>query len=324
MPLTHGKRLTPKIGFIGAGSIGGTAALLACMQNLGSVVLYDINEGVAKGKALDIAHSLSIQDTSTQIQGTADPKDLCGCDVVIITAGIARRPGISRNDLLETNAKIMKSCAKIVSECCPEAFCIIVTNPLDVMVWVFAKVSGLPKNKVVGMAGVLDTARYKYFLSQALDCDACQIQALVLGGHGDSMVPLPSATRIAGLSIDHFISTGAITQNEHDDIITRTRMAGGEIVGLLGTGSAYHAPAAAVLQMAKSYLFNERKCLPCASYQQEILGIKADIYIGVPVIISNSGTSPAIIPELTTEEKSALMESLKIVQASVEDTKQYV
>ncbi|USO01389.1 MAG: malate dehydrogenase [Alphaproteobacteria bacterium] len=312
-----------RIGFIGAGNIGGTAALLACVEKLGSIVLFDINQGVAKGKALDIAQSLPIQNISSTVIGTANPKDLAGCSVVIVTAGIPRKAGMSRDDLLDINAKIMKSCAIMVRENCPDAFCIIITNPLDAMVWAFAKISGLPAHMVIGMAGILDTARYRYFLSLALKCDPCQIQTLVLGGHADAMLPLPSHTTVAGIPLQHYIDTQMITWPEHDKIVNRTRMGGGEIVGLLENGSAYHAPAAAALQMARSYLFDERKCLPCAVYQDEILGVR-DIYAGLSVVISGNGARDVIIPTLTADEEEQLRTSLKGVENLIQQIKPHV
>ncbi len=303
----------PKIGFIGAGNIGGTAALLACVSKLGRVVLFDIHEGTAKGKALDIAQSLPIQNVAMPITGTSNTRDLEGCDVVIITAGSPRKPGMSRDDLIEVNTNVMRSCADIVTNNCPKAFCIIVTNPLDAMVWAFAKSSGLPKHMVVGMAGILDTARYRHFLGDKLACDPCQIQALVLGGHGDSMVPLPSYTTVGGIPLKQLVARGELTDDEHEAIITRTRMGGGEIVGLLGNGSAYHAPAAATLQMARAFLYDEKKTLPCAGYHEDIFGI-SDIYAGLPVTIDASGVTACDVPELTPDEKTALIQSLKDVR----------
>ena len=274
-----------KISLIGAGQIGGTLAHLLGLKEVASeIVLFDVAAGVAKGKALDIAQSSSVDGFNVKLSGTDDYKDIKNSDVIIITAGVPRKPGMSRDDLLGINLKIMKKVAEGIRKNCPEAFVICITNPLDVMVMALQKYSNLPKNKVVGMAGILDSSRYKLFLSEEFNVPVKKIEALVMGGHGDTMVPLPGFTKIDGKKLLDLVDDGKITNEKIESINQRTRDGGAEIVKYLEKGSAYYAPAASGVEMAKSYLNDEKKLLPCAVYINGEYGVK-DIYAGVPVII---------------------------------------
>ena len=289
-----------KIALIGAGNIGGTLAYLACVKELGDVVLFDVVEGVPQGKALDISHAVPVLCSSVNVSGTNDYKDIAGADVVIVTAGIPRKPGMSRDDLLNTNAAIMKSVAEGIKKYAADAFVIIVSNPLDAMVTLCQRDTGFKSEKVVGMAGVLDSARYRAFLAEAIGVTPSAIQALVLGGHGDDMVPIRSATTVNGLPITHFLSSEKL-----DAIEKRVRGAGGEVVALLKTGSAFYSPATAAIKMAESYLKDQKKLLPCAVKLNGQYGYR-DLYIGVPVVIGKEGVEKIIEMELTSDERKAL------------------
>ena len=304
-----------KISLIGAGQIGGTLAHLITIKELGDVVLFDVAEGVAKGKALDIAQSTSVSGSNVSLIGTNDYKDTNNSDVVIITAGIPRKPGMSRDDLLETNLKIIKQVAEGIKKFSPNAFVICITNPLDVIVMAFQKYSGLPTNKVVGMAGILDSSRFKYFLSQELKTPVESIESLVLGGHGDTMVPMPNQTKVDGKPLDKFIK-----KDKLDLIVDRTRKGGAEIGKLLQTGSAFYAPAASGIEMAESYLENLKKTLPCAAYLNGEYGVK-NIYAGVPVIIGSKGIEKVVEIELDELEKENFKNSIKSVQDLFEAAK---
>ena len=291
-----------KISLIGAGQIGGTLAHLIATKELADVVLFDVAEGVAKGKALDIAQSLAVDGSSVNLIGTDNYEDTKNSDVIIITAGVPRKPGMTRDDLLGINLKIIKQVAEGIKKTSPEAFVICITNPLDVIVMALQKYSGLPKNKVIGMAGILDTSRFKRFLSQELKVSIKDIDSFVLGGHGDTMVPMPNRTMVGKEKLSDLVSNGKISQEKLNEIVDRTRNGGAEIVKFLKTGSAFYAPAAAGVQMAESYLKNEKKTLPCAAYLDGEYGIK-ELYVGVPVVIGSQGIEKVIELELDEEEK---------------------
>jgi malate dehydrogenase len=306
-------RKTIKIALIGSGNIGGTLAHIIASEQIGEVILLDRTSFVAQGKALDIAQSLSANGKTVKISGTSQYEDIAGSDVVIITAGIARKPNMSRDDLLNVNAEVMQTVADGVKEYAPNAFVIVVTNPLDVMVYAFQKHSGLPTNKVVGMAGVLDSCRFKHFLSLELKIAENDIQTMVLGGHGDTMVPIIDCTSIGGIPLKQFIKNGLISQTKLDEIIQRTRDGGAEIVKLLQTGSAYYAPAAAAIEMMKSYLFNQSRLLPCCTYLNGEYGIDG-LYVGVPVIINSTGVSKVLEVDLSTNERAQFEKSVNSVK----------
>ena len=297
-----------KIALVGAGNIGGTLALLAGLKELGDVVLFDIVDGVPQGKALDIAEASPVEGFDASITGSDDYSKISGADVVIVTAGIARKPGMSRDDLIGTNTKVMHSVGKGIRENCPNAFVICITNPLDVIVMALQKYSGFPTNKVVGMAGILDSSRFKYFLSQELNVPVKNISTLVLGGHGDTMVPLVHHTKVDGKPL-----TKLIEKKKLDLIINRTRKGGAEIIKFLQKGSAFYAPAASGVEMAESYLKDLKKELPCAAYLNGEYGVK-DIYAGVPVIIGKNGVEKIIEIKLSVEEKEQFNKSIKAVQ----------
>ena len=302
-----------KISLIGAGQIGGTLAHLIAIKELGDVILFDIAEGLAKGKALDIAQSSGVSGFNVNIEGTSNYNDTKNSDVVIITAGVPRKPGMTRDDLLGTNLKIIKQVAQGIKKNSPNAFVICITNPLDIIVMAFQKYSGLPKNKVVGMAGILDSSRFKYFLSKELKVKIEDIESLVLGGHGDTMVPMITNTTIKGLPIKKFIEEGKISQKIVDDIILRTRNGGAEIVKFLKTGSAFYAPAVSGIEIAESYLKNLKKILPCAAYLNGEYGFK-DIYAGVPVIIGSNGVEKIVELKLNKDENLQFKKSVDSVQ----------
>ena len=283
-----------KISLIGAGQIGGTLAHLIGLKELGDVVLFDIASGIAKGKALDIAQSSSVDGFDIKLIGTDQYDDIKSSDVIIITAGVPRKPGMSRDDLLEINLKIIKQVSEGIKKHAPNAFVICITNPLDVIVMAFQKYSELPTNKVVGMAGVLDTSRFKLFLSLELKVPVKQIEALVMGGHGDTMVPLPRYTKVSEKSLETLISEGKISKEKLDQIVQRTRDGGAEIIKFLKTGSAYYAPAASGIEMAESYLKDQKKLLPCAAYLNGEYGVK-NLYAGVPAIIGGKGVELSLI-----------------------------
>ena len=286
-----------KISLIGAGQIGGTLAHLITIKELADVMLFDIDEGLAKGKALDIAQSTSVSGSNINLIGTSNYEDTKNSDVIIITAGIPRKPGMSRDDLLETNLKIIKQVAQGIKKTSPNAFVICITNPLDVIVMAFQKYSGLSTNKVVGMAGILDSSRFKYFLSQELKIPVKNVESLVLGGHGDTMVPMPNQTRVSGKPLNELIKKEKLKL-----IIERTRQGGAEIGKLLQKGSAFYAPAASGIEMAESYIKNLKKTLPCAAYLNGEYGVKG-IYAGVPVVIGNSGIEKIVELSLNNDEK---------------------
>ena len=303
-----------KISLIGAGQIGGTLAHLLGLKEVASeIVLFDVAAGVAKGKALDIAQSSSVDGFNVKLSGTDDYNDIKNSDVIIITAGVPRKPGMSRDDLLGINLKIMKKVADGIRKNCPEAFVICITNPLDVMVMALQKYSNLPKNKVVGMAGILDSSRYKLFLSEEFNVPVKKIEALVMGGHGDTMVPLPGFTKIDGKKLLELVDEGKITNEKIESINQRTRDGGAEIVKYLEKGSAYYAPAASGVEMATSYLNDEKKLLPCAVYINGEYGVK-DIYAGVPVIIGKKGVEKIEEINLRDNEKAEFQKSVEAVK----------
>ena len=303
-----------KISLIGAGQIGGTLAhLIGLKEVVSEVVLFDVASGVAKGKALDIAQSSSVDGFNVKFSGTNDYKDIKNSDVIIITAGVPRKPGMSRDDLLGINLKIMKQVAEGIKSNCPDAFVICITNPLDVMVMALQKYSNLPKNKVVGMAGILDSSRYKLFLSEELNVPVKKIEALVMGGHGDTMVPLPGFTKINGKKLLDLVNEGIITKERIEEINQRTRDGGAEIVKYLEKGSAYYAPAASGVEMAISYINDEKKLLPCAVYINGEYGVK-DVYAGVPVIIGKNGVEKITEINLLSNEKDEFLKSVDAVK----------
>ena len=297
-----------KISLIGAGQIGGTLAHLITIKELADVVLFDVAEGVAKGKALDIAQSTSVDGFNVSLIGTSNYEDTKNSDVIIITAGIPRKPGMSRDDLLETNLKIIKQVAEGIKNTSPHAFVICITNPLDVIVMAFQKYSGFPTNMVVGMAGILDSSRFKYFLSQELKVPVKSVESLVLGGHGDTMVPMPNQTKVAGKPLNQLIQ-----KDKLDSIIDRTRKGGAEIIKYLGKGSAFYAPAASGIEMAESYIKDLKKTLPCAAYLNGEYGVK-NLYAGVPIKIGKNGVEKIIEMDLSDEEKKQFNFSIKAVQ----------
>ena len=302
-----------KISLIGAGQIGGTLAHLISIKELADVVLFDVVEGVAKGKALDIAQSTSVEGFNISLKGTNDYKDTRNSDVIIITAGIPRKPGMTRDDLLGTNLKIIKQVAVGIKTTSPNAFVICITNPLDVIVMALQKYSGFPTNKVIGMAGILDSSRFKYFLSQEMKVPVKNIKTLVLGGHGDSMVPMPSHTTVDGKSLNKLLTENKITKEKLGAIIDRTRKGGGEINKLLEKGSAFYAPAASGVEMAESYIKNLKKTLPCAAYLNGEYGVR-NLYVGVPVVIGKGGVEKVIEINLGEIEKENFKISIKAVK----------
>lgn len=309
-----------KIALVGAGNIGGTLAHLAATKNLGDVVLLDITEGIPQGKALDLAQSTAVDGSSAHIMGTQDYADIKDADVIIVTAGIARKPGMSRDDLIEINTNVMKAVGAGIKQYAPNAFVIVITNPLDAMVWVMREVSGLPHNKVVGMAGVLDSARFSYFLSEALGVAVEDVNSFVLGGHGDSMVPLTRYSTAAGIPIPDLIKKGWMTQEKLDEIVDRTRNGGAEIVGLLKTGSAFYAPAASAIAMAESYLQDRKRILPCAAHLSGEYGVN-DLYVGVPCVIGANGVEKIVEIDLTAEEQTMFDSSVNAVKGLVDSIK---
>ena len=302
-----------KITLIGAGQIGGTLAHLIALKGLANIVLFDVAEGIAKGKALDIAQSSPVEGFDVSLKGTSDYKDTENSDVIIITAGVPRKPGMSRDDLLGINLKIIKQVAEGIKKNAPKAFVICITNPLDVMVMAFQKYSGLPTNKVVGMAGILDSSRFKLFLSNELQVPVKEIDAMVMGGHGDTMVPLPRFTKVSGKSLLDLVKEGKLTAERLEEINQRTRDGGAEIVKFLEKGSAFYAPAASGIQMAEAYLKDEKKLLPCAVYLNGEYGVK-NIFAGAPVIIGKNGVEKIEEISLDEKEKSQFMHSIDAVK----------
>jgi len=309
-----------KIALIGAGNIGGTLAHLIGLKNLGDVVMFDVAEGVAKGKALDIEQSSIVENFDANLIGTNNYADIAGADVAIVTAGIARKPGMSRDDLMATNTSIIKSVAEGIKQHAPNAFVIVITNPLDAMVYVMQKYSGLPTNKVVGMAGVLDSSRMSLFLAREFNVSVEDINACVLGGHGDTMVPLIRYSSVAGIPIPDLIEMGWTTKTKIDEIVQRTRDGGAEIVKLLGTGSAFYAPAASAVSMAESYLLDRRRVLPVAAHLNGEYGVK-DLYIGVPAIIGKNGVEKVVEIKLNAQELTMFNRSVDAVKKLVEEVK---
>jgi malate dehydrogenase len=310
----------PKIALIGGGNIGGTLAHIASREALGDVVLFDLSGGKAKGKALDIAQSATIDNSDCSIIGTDDYKDITGADVVIVTAGIARKPGMSRDDLVAINTGVIKTVAQGIKQYAPKAFVIVITNPLDAMVYVMQKESGLPPQKVVGMAGVLDSARFNCFLAEEFKISVENVNSFVLGGHGDTMVPLIRYSTISGIPVPDMIKMGWSTESKIDAIVERTRNGGGEIVALLETGSAFYAPAVSAIEMAKSYLFDKRKIMPCAAYLNGEYGEK-DIYVGVPVVIGKNGVEKIVEIKLNDSEKADFKKSVNSVKELINSIK---
>ena len=291
-----------KIALIGSGMIGGTLAHLAAMKELGDIVLFDIAEGIPQGKALDIAQSGPVEGFDASLKGTNDYADIAGADVVIVTAGVPRKPGMSRDDLLGINLKVMKAVGEGIAAHAPDAFVICITNPLDAMVWALREFSGLPHQKVVGMAGVLDSARFRHFLAEEFQVSVEDVTAFVLGGHGDTMVPVVEYSTVAGIPIPDLIKMGWSTQERIDAIVQRTRSGGGEIVGLLKTGSAFYAPATSAIAMAESYLKDKKRLLPCAAHLTGQYGVD-DLYVGVPIVIGKDGVERIVEIELKPEAK---------------------
>jgi malate dehydrogenase len=305
-----------KIALIGAGQIGGTLAHLIGLKELGDVVLFDVVEGVPQGKALDIAQSAPIEGNDTRYLGANSYEAMSGADVCIVTAGVARKPGMSRDDLLGINLKVMEQVGAGIKKYCPNAFIICITNPLDAMVWALQKCCGLPKQMVVGMAGVLDSARFRHFLSEEFNVSVEDVTAFVLGGHGDTMVPLVRYSAVAGIPLPDLIRMGWSTQARMDEIVDRTRNGGAEIVNLLKTGSAFYAPAASAIAMAESFLRDKKRVLPCAAYLNGEFGVK-DLYVGVPVVIGAKGVERIVEIELNGVERAMLEKSVDSVRGLV-------
>jgi malate dehydrogenase len=306
----------PKIALIGAGQIGGTLAHLAAIKELGDVVLFDIAEGTPQGKALDIAQSGPAEGFDAGMSGTNDFAFLRRADVCIVTAGVARKPGMTRDDLLGINLKVMKSVGEGIKKHCPQAFVICITNPLDAMVWALQKYSSLPENRVVGMAGVLDSARFRHFLSLEFNVSMRDVTAFVLGGHGDTMVPLIRYSTVAGIPLPDLVQMGWTTQEKLDAIVQRTRDGGAEIVGLLKTGSAFYAPATSAIEMAEAYLKDQKRLLPCAAYVKGAFGLNG-MYVGVPTVIGANGIERIADIKLTRDEQAMFDKSVEAVKGLV-------
>ncbi|MBY5989556.1 malate dehydrogenase [Roseovarius atlanticus] len=310
----------PKIALIGAGQIGGTLAHLAAIKELGDVVLFDIAEGTPEGKALDIAESGPAEGFDAALKGTQDYTDIAGADVCIVTAGVPRKPGMSRDDLLGINLKVMKSVGEGIAANAPDAFVICITNPLDAMVWALQKFSGLPAQKVCGMAGVLDSARFRHFLSLEFGVSMKDVSAFVLGGHGDTMVPCVRYSTVAGIPLPDLVDMGWTTQEKLDAIVQRTRDGGAEIVGLLKTGSAFYAPATSAIEMAEAYLKDQKRVLPCAAHCDGEFGLKG-MYVGVPTVIGAGGIEKIVNIKLNKDEQEMFDTSVKAVKGLVEACK---
>ncbi len=309
-----------KIALIGAGQIGGTLALLAGLKELGDVVLFDIVEGVPDGKALDLAQASPVEGFDANLTGASDYAPIAGADVVIVTAGVPRKPGMSRDDLIGINAKVMKAVGDGIREHAPDAFVICITNPLDAMVWALREHCGLPHNRVVGMAGVLDSARFRYFLAQEMNVSVEDVTAFVLGGHGDTMVPSVRYSTVAGVPLPDLVKMGWLSQERLDAIVQRTRDGGAEIVGLLKTGSAFYAPAASAISMAESFLKDKKRVLPCAAYLDGEYG-QSGLYVGVPVVIGAGGVERIMEVDLDAEEQAMFEKSVNAVKALIEATR---
>ncbi len=309
-----------KISLIGGGMIGGTLAHLAGLKELGDIVIFDIVDGLPQGKALDLAQSSTVEGFNCAMSGANKYEGIEGSDVVIVTAGIPRKPGMSRDDLLEINLKVMSQVGAGIAKYAPDAFVICITNPLDVMVWALQKYSGVPANKVVGMAGVLDSARFRYFLSEEFNVSVEDVTAFVLGGHGDSMVPLVQYSAVGGIPLPDLIEMKWTTQKRIDDIVQRTRDGGAEIVGLLKTGSAYYAPASSAIAMAESYLKDKKRVMPCAAMVSGEYGVN-DLYVGVPTVIGADGVERIIEIKLGSKEKALFKKSVNAVTGLMEAAK---
>jgi malate dehydrogenase len=309
-----------KIALIGAGQIGGTLAHLVALKELGDVMLFDIVDGVPQGKALDLAQSGPVEGYNSALKGTSEYKDIEGADVVIVTAGVPRKPGMSRDDLLEINLKVMEQVGAGISKYAPDAFVICITNPLDAMVWALQKFSGLPAEKVVGMAGVLDSARFRHFIADELNVSVQDVTAFVMGGHGDTMVPLARYSTVAGIPLPDMVKMGWMSKDKLDQIIQRTRDGGAEIVGLLKTGSAFYAPVASAIEMAECYLKDKKRILPCAAHLTGQFGL-SDTYVGVPVVIGAGGVERIVEIELNASEKKMFDASVQSVDGLVEACK---
>ena len=305
-----------KIALIGAGMIGGTLAHLIGLKELGDVVLFDIVEGVPDGKSLDIWQAGAVEGFDAKYKPANAYADIEGADVIIITAGVPRKPGMSRDDLLSINIKVMDQAGAGIKKYAPNAFVIVITNPLDAMVWALQKACGLPKNRVIGMAGVLDTARFRTFLAEEMKVSVEDVTALVLGGHGDDMVPIARYSTVAGIPLPDLVKMGWIRQDRLDAIIERTRKGGGEIVNLLKTGSAFYAPASSAIQMAESYLKDKRRVLPCAAYLNGEYGVKG-LYVGVPVVVGGNGIERIVEIDLNAAERAMFQKSVESVKGLI-------
>jgi len=310
-----------KIALIGAGQIGGTLAHLAGLKELGDIVLFDIAEGIPQGKGLDIAESAPVDGFDARYTGANDYAQIQGADVVIVTAGVPRKPGMSRDDLLGINLKVMEAVGNGIKQYAPDAFVICITNPLDAMVWALQKFSGLKPEKIVGMAGVLDSARFRHFIAEKVGVSVADVQAYTLGGHGDDMVPLVRYSSVGGIPLPDLVKMGWLSQGELDAMVERTRKGGGEIVALLKTGSAYYAPAASAIAMAESYLKDKKRMLPCAAMLSGQYGIDG-LFIGVPVVIGANGVERIVEVEFSAEEKDMFAKSVASVQGLVDACKQ--
>jgi malate dehydrogenase len=310
----------PKIALIGAGHIGGTLAHLVGLKGLGDVVLFDVVEGMPQGKSLDIAQSSPIEGFDAVLAGSTGYAAIRGADVVIVTAGVARKPGMSRDDLLETNTRVMQVVGAGIKKYCPKAFVICVTNPLDAMVWALREASGLPPDRVVGMAGILDSARFRYFLAEEFDVSVEDVTAFVLGGHGDTMVPLTRYSTVAGIPIPDLVKIGWTSRKRVNEIVQRVRDGGAELVGLLKTGSASYAPAAAAIEMTEAYLKDKKRVLPCAAWLSGEYGVQG-LYVGVPVVIGAGGVERVVEIKLNPTEKAKFDKSVAAVRALVEDVR---
>lgn len=309
-----------KVALIGAGMIGGTLAHLAGLKQLGDVVLFDIMDGMPSGKALDIAQSSPVEGFDSNLKGTSDYADIAGADVCIVTAGVPRKPGMSRDDLLQTNLGVMKSVGEGIKKYAPNAFVICITNPLDAMVWALQEFSGLPHSHVAGMAGVLDSSRFRLFLAEEFNVSVEDVTAFVLGGHGDTMVPLLRYSTVAGIPVPDLVEMGWTTNEKLAEIVQRTRDGGAEIVGLLKTGSAYYAPATSAIEMAEAYLLDKKRLLPCAAHLTGQYG-QSDMYVGVPVVIGAGGIERIVEIKMNADEQAMFDKSVDAVKGLMEACK---
>ncbi|OJV14050.1 MAG: malate dehydrogenase [Alphaproteobacteria bacterium 33-17] len=317
MSVTSGRK---KFALIGGGNIGGTLAHLIALKKLGDVVLFDIAEGLPQGKSLDIAQSCAVEGITVSYAGTNDYAQIANSDVIIVTAGVPRKPGMSRDDLVNINTGVMKTVGENIKKYAPNAFVIVITNPLDAMVWVLQQASGLPTNKVIGMAGVLDSGRFKHFLAEEFKVSVKDVNAFVLGGHGDTMVPLVRYSTVSGIPVPDLIKMGWSSEEKINAIVQRTRDGGAEIVGLLKTGSAFYAPAASAIEMAESYIYDQRRVLPCAASLNGEYGVK-DLYVGVPVVIGKNGVEKIVEIELNEQEKQEFAKSADAVRSLISSIK---